>query len=32
MIRQLGSFGRAAINVIARAERENGEFLTVNMY
>ena len=31
LIDNLGSYGRAAINMIARAERENPERLTVNM-
>lgn len=31
MLRNLGSYGRAAVNAIARAERENGAYLTVNM-
>ncbi|MBR3267472.1 MAG: barstar family protein [Oscillospiraceae bacterium] len=31
LIDNLGSYGRAALNMIARAERENPERLTVNM-
>ena len=31
LIDNLGPYGRAAINMIARAERENPELLTVNM-
>ena len=31
LLRNLGSYGRAAINAIARAERENRMYLTVNM-
>lgn len=31
LIRQLGPYGRAALNAIAHAERENPERLTVNM-
>lgn len=31
MLRNLGSYGRAAVNAIASAERENRMYLTVNM-
>lgn len=31
LINSLDSYGRAAINMIEQAERENSEYLTVNM-
>lgn len=31
MLRELGPFARAALNMMERAERENGLYLTINM-
>lgn len=32
MLKELRSYGRAAVNAMERAERENSEYLTINMY